>query len=354
MDAQNTSSKKERIVKRIVIIGILVLILVIGLMRYLEYLEYKEIERLKEEVAERNLMRHHVESYYRNNINKSILPYFTEVDELNKTLHIKHPVNYSITCQLLDEFYNELASKGFENIIFVDKYEDETKINIEELKNQPSELLLQIKSYYSNTQYHNLRIAFQKMKELYSGTVEYEEALKIYDVVLKFEDELKQENEEKTASLNKLKKQFDDVSGITWYYNPYFTHYDNRNNISIYIGQRKTGDPWLRIKMSYYGEDWIFFEKAYISYEGNTMEIKFDRYKDKESDNSSNVWEWIDVSVTSKTLKFLGNFAESTDAKMRLSGKYTKTRNLTNDERKGIIDVLNGYDVLVEKTMKNT
>ena len=31
---------------------------------------------------------------------------------------------------------------------------------------------------------------------------------------------------------------------------------------------------------------------------------------------------------------------------MRFSGKYTKTRTLTYNERKGIIDVLNGYDVL--------
>jgi hypothetical protein len=43
---------------------------------------------------------------------------------------------------------------------------------------------------------------------------------------------------------------------------------------------------------------------------------------------------------------FLREFAKSKNAKMRLSGKYTKTRTLTYNEREGILDVLNGYDAL--------
>ena len=37
--------------------------------------------------------------------------------------------------------------------------------------------------------------------------------------------------------------------------------------------------------MSYTGDDWIFFENAYLSYEGNTLEIKFDKYRNKETEN---------------------------------------------------------------------
>lgn len=32
--------------------------------------------------------------------------------------------------------------------------------------------------------------------------------------------------------------------------------------------------------------------------------------------------------------------------KMRLSGKYTKDRNLTANEKKGIIDIITAYEVL--------
>ena len=58
--------------------------------------------------------------------------------------------------------------------------------------------------------------------------------------------------------------------------------------------------------MSYTGDDWIFFENAYLSYDGNTREVSFNKYNDKESDNSGGkVWEWIgkigDIDIITQT-----------------------------------------------------
>ncbi len=150
---------------------------------------------------------------------------------------------------------------------------------------------------------------------------------------------------EKMAAVNRLKKEYDDVSGITWYYNPYFTHYNNINRTSVYIG-KSGSSTWLRLKMSYEGDSWIFFEQAFLSYDGNTREIYFDKYKDKESDNSVRVWEWIDVPVDSSLEQFLIKMVDGKSAKMRLSGKYTNTRNLTSTEKKAIKDVLLAYNIL--------
>ena len=84
-----------------------------------------------------------------------------------------------------------------------------------------------------------------------------------------------------------------------------------------------------------------------MSYDSNTKEIYFDKYENKKSDHSDgNIWEWIDITVDDDLEQFLREFAKSKNAKMRFSGKYTKTRTLTYNERKGILDVLNGYDVL--------
>ena len=102
--------------------------------------------------------------------------------------------------------------------------------------------------------------------------------------------------------------------------------------------------------MSYKGDNWIFFEKAYLSYDGNTMEIPFDKYDNKKSDNSGyGVWEWIDVGVDDSTLAFLRKMVKGKEVKMRLSGKYTNTRKLSSNEIKGIEDVLLGYDVLCDE-----
>lgn len=117
--------------------------------------------------------------------------------------------------------------------------------------------------------------------------------------------------------------------------------------MSVYIG-KDSSKTWLRLLMSYKGEDWIFFEKAYLSYEGNTIQIPFDKYKEKDSDNSGGyVWEWIDVKVDSSLLSFLKDFSNGKSQKMRLSGKYVKTRNLSVKEVKALQDVLLAYDVLV-------
>ena len=99
--------------------------------------------------------------------------------------------------------------------------------------------------------------------------------------------------------------------------------------------------------MSYTGEDWIFFESAYLSYDGMTRNIFFNEYKEKESDHSGgNVWEWIDVEINESLLEYLREMVNGKSVKMRLSGKYTKTRNLSSSEIKGIKDVILAYDVL--------
>lgn len=158
--------------------------------------------------------------------------------------------------------------------------------------------------------------------------------------------EKKEEEIKRMQAVSKLKKKYDDISGITWYENPYFVHYDDRNLTSIYIG-KKDQDIWLRLKMSYTGEDWIFFESAYLSYDGMTRNIFFNEYKEKESDHSGgNVWEWIDVEINESLLEYLREMVNGKSVKMRLSGKYTKTRNLSSSEIKGIKDVILAYDVL--------
>lgn len=123
--------------------------------------------------------------------------------------------------------------------------------------------------------------------------------------------------------------------------------YNNVNKFSIYIGKSDLS-VWLRLKMSYEGDDWIFFERAYLSYGGNTHEIKFDKYKDSKTDNGygGRVWEWVDVRVDDATLKFLVQMAQSNDVKMRMVGKYAHTRKLTKQEIQGVRDVLTAYHVL--------
>jgi len=253
----------------------------------------------------------------------------------------------------------------------------ELETQLDECLNGAEKLLGKIKVSFEKRDFYSVKQIYSEFEKKHPGTSEFNEAKSLYEQVIQVEAEeriqaeklaeekrkeqekirieqerkIEQEKQEKLKALKKLKKEHDDISGNTWYYQPYFTHYNNRNLISIYMGDNGYS-RWLRLKMSYNGDNWIFFENAYLSYEGNTKTIYFNEYQDKKSDNSGgSVWEWIDVSVTTDIESFLREFAKSKDAKMRLSGKYTKTRNLTGNERQGILDVLNGYDAL-EKGLK--
>lgn len=232
----------------------------------------------------------------------------------------------------------------------------ELEAQLDDCLHGPEKLLALMKVSFEKEDFLNVELDFQEFENRHPDAPEFAEAKQIFETAKQIEsDRIKeaerkaeQEKQEKLAALNKLKKSYDDVAGVTWYYNPYFTHYNNKSLASIYMGER-SGSPWLRLKMSYQGLGWIFFERAFLSYEGNTLEIPFNTYEEKKSDNSGgSVWEWIDVRVTPQIEIFLREFSKSTDAKMRLSGKYTETRSLTQNERRGIVDVLSGYDALRE------
>ncbi len=240
------------------------------------------------------------------------------------------------------------------NKIELEKRIAELEVQLDECQNGPEKISGKIQAAFNENQFESVKQLFSEMKEKHSGSTFYSQTKEIFDQVLAMEEKLKEEeikkaeNEkaEKLKALNRLKKNLDDVSGTTWYKNSYFTHYTNTNLTSLYIGE-KDGSVWLRLQMTYKGDDWIFFENAFLSYEGNTKEIFFDKYENKETENSGGgVWEWIDVQVDDSLIPFLKEFAKSSDAKMRLSGKYSKTRNLGTNEKKGILDVISGYESL--------
>ncbi len=236
--------------------------------------------------------------------------------------------------------------------------------DIQELKTQiigyqtsPDKLLANAKRLYAKSDLDGLLETKNQLVKYHPESKESKEVANLYAQAKaisdkKIEDQKKKalaakeaEKRKRMQAVSRLRKSYDDVAGTTWYENPYFKHYDNANATSIYIGKSKDS-VWLRLKMSYSGDDWIFFKNAYLSYDGNTHEIDFDQYRDKKSDNDSSVWEWIDVSVDSSLLAFLREMVNGTRIKMRLSGKYEKTRNLSTNEINAIKAVLLAYDVL--------
>jgi hypothetical protein len=230
---------------------------------------------------------------------------------------------------------------------------------IDELKNSAPKLLATINIKFEEKNYQECKQVFEKLKTNFPESNEFKNAKLIIDKIEATEFKEKQkavqnaakQEEAKLSALQKLKKTFDDVSGTTWYKNRYFTHFTNTNHVSIYMGKTEGSNPWIRLYASYHGDDWIFFEQVYLSYDGITKQVVFDKYNDKETDSNTDVWEWIDLTADDEMLEFLWNLGNSKEAKVRFSGKYTKTRVLSSDEKNGIKDVLLGYMSLSNKIL---
>lgn len=249
-----------------------------------------------------------------------------------------------VACGPSQSEYDSLVAKNEELI----KEIEELKSIIENYENTPDRLYSGVPELVKEKNIASLSSIHSKLKQYHPNSPECKKVKDALDkLIAEKEAKEKAELEKRRAAVNKLKKKHDDVSGITWYLNPYFTHYNNTNHVSIYICQEYS-KVWLRLVMSYEGDKWIFFKNAYLSYDGNTITIPFDDYEEKKTDSGygGRVWEWIDVSVSDSQLKFLKDMINGKSLKMRLSGKYTHDHSISSTEKKALQDVLLAYDVL--------
>lgn len=225
---------------------------------------------------------------------------------------------------------------------------DACKAEIEQYQTTPDILYSEAKKCIEKKDIEGLNVICGKFDKYHPTAPEAQKAkAELVKLIRERERIAAAEKAKRMQAVNKLKKEHDDINGTTWYSNPYFKHYNNSNHVSLYMGKGKTGKPWLRLKMSYYGDSWIFFDHAYLSYDGNTMEIPFNEYNDKKSDNDTECWEWIDVAVSDIILNYLRKMVNGKSVKMRLSGKYSKTRDIPKKEIDGLRDVMLAYDVLL-------
>lgn len=69
-----------------------------------------------------------------------------------------------------------------------------------------------------------------------------------------------QEERRLAAALYKMNKKIDSIENVTWYRDQRSPCYSHYNGFFLYVGQRATGAPWLRLRVQYNADDWLFIE----------------------------------------------------------------------------------------------
>lgn len=236
---------------------------------------------------------------------------------------------------------------------------EKLKQEIEDLKYGPAKLLSLAKVYLDNKDFNKGKSELQTLLDKHPSSQQAAEAKQLIVIAdngikeqkLEYEkDKNEKEKAEKERLANatkKLRTKYDDIKGITWYYDKGTPQYTNYNSFHLYMGKEKTGKPWLRFRIQYTAEDWLFIQSYVIKTDNDSYTISTS-YGEVETDNGSgDIWEWYDVPIDNRLYNIVKDVIRSKSVKLRHNGKqYYKDRTISEKEKQGLQNILDAYEAL--------
>lgn len=165
----------------------------------------------------------------------------------------------------------------------------------------------------------------------------------------KREEKMKaQERERAMAQATRnLSKSTDEMKEIDWFYDKSTPRTNKTRNVRAYIGQ-KGSNIWLRFKMSYNADDWLFVESVDFKVDGEDFSLNYGLFEDWERDNSGyGIWEWKDVNMDGKTWDLISKIADSEKTMMRYNGlQYFSDREVSAQEKQALKNIILAYEAM--------
>jgi len=153
-----------------------------------------------------------------------------------------------------------------------------------------------------------------------------------------------------------IRKEVDDMEGITWIYpkneNGIIQH-NNRTTAYAYLGTSEGSAPWVRLCIGFHSGDWIFMEKIkFLSKQPDgdkTYEFSVS-YDDRSTKVDGGIFEWIDKNMDlSSRSKLRDVVAKGQKTDVRFTGDdYHKDATLTDAQQKNLRLLLVYYDLLAD------
>ena len=118
------------------------------------------------------------------------------------------------------------------------------------------------------------------------------------------------------------------------------------NGIYLYFMVKDGKAQNLRLKVQYYDDDWLFFEKLYFSIDSNAyLYTPYDTKRD--SGRGGMIWEWFDEQMHRDDKELLEALSHAKNAKMKFDGdKYYGIRTISTEQIEAISNTLELYYLL--------
>jgi len=236
---------------------------------------------------------------------------------------------------------------------------EKLKREIEDLKFGPDKLLNQAKVYIESKDFIKAKEELNSLLDKHPTSLQATEAKifltnvengikeqKLVEEKLKLEKE-KAEKERLANATKKLRTKYDDIKGITWYYDKGTPQYTNYNSFHLYMGKEKSAKPWLRFRIQYTADDWLFIESYVIKTDNDSYTISTSHGEVETDNGSGGIWEWYDVTIDNRLYNIIKDVINSKTVKLRYNGKqYYKDRTITTMEKQGLQNILDAYEAL--------
>lgn len=161
-------------------------------------------------------------------------------------------------------------------------------------------------------------------------------------------EKAKREEEERSSAvaLQELNKSTDKIEGIDWYRDKSSPAYTNDNGFFIYMGKREGGKPWLRLRIQYYADDWLFIESFIVVADGQRFDHASARF---ERDNEAKIWEWYDENLSEYDMAMIKAVISSKDATIRFNGsQYRHDETISQKQKIALQNVITAYESLLK------
>lgn len=232
------------------------------------------------------------------------------------------------------------------------------KKEIEAIKYDPYILLSQAKINLENNELSQAQMRLNSLKLNNPDSELLPEANELLETIQKLNQSKAKEYQKEQAlrakaeqnridnALKSMRSSYDEINGVTWYYDKSTTSYANTNSFHLYIGWPDIGRPYLRFRIQYAGNDWLLIN-SYIVFADEKM-YGLDASGDVKRDNDSRtVWEWYDQKMDNQLYTTVLSVINSSSSKVRYVGEhYEQDRVITERERQALKRVLEAYRVI--------